>query len=183
MMSASLPGSIVPSSALFPRIEAPAGQGGDDAAGGHPHVDVRLGFAPERFGMEVHRGSGVGTHSHDGTGLDELLETPFPEEHLPTRSPEVAKRAPVRERVLNLLVDFGPKVRLQLRVLKPLGKRDRVRVDPAPVRRGHDDRAAGVDDVGDELCAVGRGRAGRARVGQDIEAGVEAFLTSCSAYT
>ena len=41
------------------------------------------------------------------------------------------------------------------------------------MRRRDDDRAAGVDDVGDELLAVGRRGAGRADVLQDIDAGVE----------
>ena len=67
----------------------------------------------------------------------------------------------------------GPKSFFELRILEPLGKRGRVREDPAPVRGGHDDRPARVDDVANQLGAVRRRGAGRPGVREDVDAGVE----------
>ena len=67
----------------------------------------------------------------------------------------------------------GRKEPLQLRVLQALRERRGVRVYPAAVRGGDDDRPAGIDDVANQLGAVRRRRAGRSDVLQDVDAGLE----------
>ena len=74
MMSASLPGSMVPS--VFPSENAgvdPSG-GRDGALRRHADVHVGLDLSPQRLGVEVHRRARVGSHAHRAPDVDPLLQ-------------------------------------------------------------------------------------------------------------
>ena len=134
---------------------------------------MHFDLAPQRLAVKVHRRTTVGPHAHHGARFDELLDAAFPEQHLAVGPLKVSKRRPVLQRVLHLGVDIRREQFLQCRILEPFGKRRGVGVDPAPMGGGDDDRAPGVDDVANQLGRVGRRRAGRSDVLQDIDARLE----------
>ncbi len=78
-------------------VRANAGQGRDHLDGRHPQVDVHLGLAPQRFGVEVHRRARVGAHAEHGARAGELRDALVAEDHLAVGAAEVAESAPVGE--------------------------------------------------------------------------------------
>src|SRR5262245_18672480 len=71
----------------------------------HAEVDVYFDLAPKRLAMEVHRRTGIGTHSHHRAGLNELLHTAIAEQHFPIGALEISESPPVLQGILNLCID------------------------------------------------------------------------------